>query len=386
MFPGGGVSQICHTYTRQYTHRLHSGFYINLPCAAIAYPLLVFITIPDHDHTVQAHSQTLTHLLHRLDLLGFSIFAGASIQILLALNWGGTRFAWTSSTIIGLFCGSGVTLLVFIVWEARRGDEAMIPLSLIRRRIMWSSCLNNFFFGGCLFTTTYYLPLYFQAVRGASPTGSGVDLLPLMLSNMAAGITCGILIGRVGYYLPFGIIGGLFMTISAGLFTTFTPTTLTRNWIGYQILSGFGRGLAFQIPITAVQNNTPRELVSVATALVTLFLNLGGAVCLSLSQTVLNTELIRYLAVDAPSANAGAVVAAGATAFRNVVPANLLPQVIIAYNKAVVRVFALTAGLAGGALLFAFGMGWMNIKKKAETKKKEEEALAEAKTEDEASA
>ena len=333
---------------------------------------MIFISIPDHDHTIKAQKLTFTNLLARLDLPGFAIFAGASMQVLLALNWGGIRYAWGSSTIIGLFCGSGATLLLFITWEARQGSEAMIPLALIQRRVVWASCLNYGFFAGCLYVTTYYLPIYFQAVRGVSPTMSGVDVLPTMLSNMAAGVTCGILIGRGGYYLPFAVLGGIFMTVGTALLTTLTPTTPVRSWIGFQILHGIGRGLSFQIPITAVQNNTPREQVSVATALVTFFLNFGGAVFLSLSETVLTTELVRYLAVGAPGVNAGAVVAAGATAFRDVVPANLLPAVIAAYNKAVVRVLDLSTGLAGGALLFAFGVGWVNIKKKAATKTEEE--------------
>lgn len=71
------------------------------------------------------------------------------------------------------------------------GNEAMIPLPLIRRRVIWSSCLNYACLFGSMLITTYYLPIYFQAVRNATPTLSGVDLLPSILSSVLFGIICG---------------------------------------------------------------------------------------------------------------------------------------------------------------------------------------------------
>lgn len=112
-------------------------------------------------------------------------------MFILPLQWGGTKYAWSSATIIGLFCGSFSNLLVFLAWEHRMGDEAMIPLGLVKRRVIWSSCLNIAFFVGSAFTFTYYLPIYFQAVRNATPTTSGVHILPQIITNMVATILTG---------------------------------------------------------------------------------------------------------------------------------------------------------------------------------------------------
>lgn len=114
-------------------------------------------------------------------------------MFLLAIEWGGTKYTWKSAVIIGLFCGSGTTLVIFGMWEHRRGDAAMIPLSILSQRIVWSSCITFFFMGAVALVTSFYLPLYFQAVRGVSPTMSGVYLLPSILSQMALAITSGIL-------------------------------------------------------------------------------------------------------------------------------------------------------------------------------------------------
>ena len=70
------------------------------------------------------------------------LFAPTVIMLFLALEWGGTKYAWKSATVIGLFCGSFGNLLLFLAWKHRVGAEAMIPLHLLKNRIVWSSCLN----------------------------------------------------------------------------------------------------------------------------------------------------------------------------------------------------------------------------------------------------
>ncbi|KAL8861950.1 MAG: hypothetical protein Q9178_001820 [Gyalolechia marmorata] len=339
------------------------GFYINLPCGVVVALCLFFLALPDH-HAKKARQLTVVESLGKLDLLGFAIFAGFSVQILLALNWGGSRFPWNSATVIGLLCGSAGALIVFVIWEHYMGKEAMIPLSLIGRRVIWSSCLNYCFFAGWLLSSTYYLPIYFQAVRNATPTMSGVNLLPAVIGNMLfAGLTGG-LVGRIGYYLPFAVASGVLSIIGSGLLTTLTPTTSTGKWVGYQIIQGVGGGFGIQIPVIAVQNDSTKEEISIATALVVFSQQFGGAVFLSLAQVVFSTSLRDKLAMHAPDTDAEAVIAAGASGARTAVPAGSLSGVLLAYTQSVDNVLYLTTGAAGGALLFAFGMGWISIKAK----------------------
>lgn len=114
-------------------------------------------------------------------------------MLLLAVEWGGTQYSWNSPTIIGLFCGSAAALLLFLVWEHKRGERALLPLSILKQRIVWSSCLQTFFICANMVTTSYYMALYFQAVRDKTPTVSGVYLLPAILSQMFFGIAAGVL-------------------------------------------------------------------------------------------------------------------------------------------------------------------------------------------------
>jgi hypothetical protein len=129
----------------------------------------------------------------KLDLIGFALFAPAAIQLLLALQYGGIKFAWNSAQIIGLFCGAGGTFIVFLAWDYYKGDAAMIPFSMARKRTVWASCLTYGFFLGQLFCVSYYLPIYFQGVKGVSPTMSGVYVLPSVLSHVFAAVASGML-------------------------------------------------------------------------------------------------------------------------------------------------------------------------------------------------
>ncbi|KAL3478143.1 major facilitator superfamily domain-containing protein [Aspergillus californicus] len=348
-------------------------FYINLPCAALVYPGLIAVPIPD-GRTGAAKSQTIPTSLGKLDVPGFVLFAGAIVQLLFALNWGGTNYPWNSATIIGLFCGAGGTFIVFVVWEWRVGLDAMIPLDLVRHRIIWASCLNYGFFYGCMMTCTYYMPIYFQAVRDASPTMSGVDLLPVIVPTMAFAMLTGVLVTRIGYYLPFALISSIIVITGTALLTTLTPETATRNWIGFQIIQGIGRGLGVQMPLLAVQTFASKSNHSIATGLVMLSQYLGGAIFLAVCQVVFSSGLSGELARYAPSVDAEMLMAAGAGAVRDVVEPSMLDGVVKAYNGAVVRTLYVAVASAGGAFAFAGAMGWVSVKKPEGGEDKEERA------------
>jgi Fungal trichothecene efflux pump (TRI12) len=175
------------------------GFYINLPVGALVFASLVFVRIPE---SRKSSITTIRSLPKELDLIGFVLFAPAAIQLLLALQYGGNQFAWNSSTVIGLFCGAGATCIIFLVWEYYKGDEAMIPFSMARNRIIWSSSVAFGLLMALTFTASYYLPLYFQGVKGASPTLSGVYLLPSILSQTFSVGLSGAL-GRLCFFFYF---------------------------------------------------------------------------------------------------------------------------------------------------------------------------------------
>lgn len=114
-------------------------------------------------------------------------------MFLLALQFGAAEYGWGSSEVIGLFVGSAVTLLVFLAWEWKMGDDAMFPLAMVRKRVIWSSSLNMAFLMSTNIVAGAFYPIYFQSVRGLSPVMSGVYFLPGIFSQIIAIVLSGAL-------------------------------------------------------------------------------------------------------------------------------------------------------------------------------------------------
>jgi hypothetical protein len=152
--------------------------------------MLAFVKIPEV-LPKQKLTTAIRALPGQLDIVGFSLFASSAIQLLLALQYGGNQFSWHSSQVIGLFCGAGATSVVFIFWDYRQGDKAMIPFSMIRKRIVWSSSLSYGLLMAQVFCLLWYLPVYFQAVKSDSPFMSGVHLLPSIVAHLFGAIFSG---------------------------------------------------------------------------------------------------------------------------------------------------------------------------------------------------
>jgi hypothetical protein len=117
-------------------------------------------------------------------------------------------------------------------------------------------------------------------------------------------------------------------------------------------------------PIIAIQNALPPEQISVGMALVGFSQSFGGALFLTFAQIIFSHSLVSGLAEYAPTVDAKAVVAAGATLFRQVVKPEQIPGILEAYSKAINHDFYLSAGLAVGMFIFSWGIGWHKVSKK----------------------
>ncbi|OOF90594.1 hypothetical protein ASPCADRAFT_156514 [Aspergillus carbonarius ITEM 5010] len=346
-------------------------FYMNLPIGAVVAALLLFTRIPDQKPKPPVRHVLQSLFLQKFDLLGFVLFAPACIMLLLALQYGGNSYAWDSATVIGLLCGSVGTFLVFAVWERYMGNEAMIPGHLVHDRIVLSSSLLAMSIFGFTMTLSYYLPIYFQAVRGKSALTSGVDLLPNILCQLVMAVASGVLTSKLGYYLPWGVLGAILNAIGNGLLSTLSVHTSVPTWAGYEALVGFGRGAISQVPMIAIQNTVTDSDVSTAMAMMTCAQTFGGAIFLAVAEVIFAQALKSNIPQYAPSVDAATVISAGATGFRDVVSAQELPGVLVAYAKSVGEVFYLSAALSVVQFGFAWGVGWRSVKKGLDKKKEE---------------
>lgn len=161
----------------------------------------------------------------------------------------------------------------------------------------------------------------------------------------------------VGYYAPFMIASAAFMAIGSGLFTTLTGSTPSANWIGYEILYGFGVGLGLQQTTMCGLTVLDQKDAPIGVALMLFAQTLGGSVILSVGQNVFGRNLLSNLAPilgkDAP-----AILKGGATAFRKTVDPKLLLDVIIGYGWALRCVFVVVTCMSCIAALSSLAIGW----------------------------
>ncbi|KAE8153034.1 major facilitator superfamily domain-containing protein [Aspergillus avenaceus] len=340
-------------------------FYINLPIGGLSIAVILFVLrLPSK---TEYSGTSISSRIKQLDLLGASLLIPAIICLLLALQWGGNKYPWDSSRVIGLFVGFGSMIILFAISQFKLGDRATLPPSILRRRSVLAATSYALFFGGSFFLLVYYLPIYFQSVKGSSAMKSGIQVLPLLLAVVVSSVILGALVTVTGYYTPFLIVSTAIAAIGVGLVTTYSVHISTPKWIGYQIVVGAGVGAGFQIPMTAVQTVLPQQDIPVGSAAVMFFQTLGGALFIAVGQAVFQNGLIRGIREYASSVDPRVIVGAGATEMRHVLGAvgrgEELEGVVRAYMSGLRDVYRVSLALVVVAFVAGCFLEWKSVKK-----------------------
>ncbi|KKK12024.1 hypothetical protein ARAM_005002 [Aspergillus rambellii] len=336
-------------------------FYINLPLGGIT---LVFITFFFKAPKPIKALPSFKDELDQLDLVGSFFFVPAIICILLALQWGGTEYAWDNARIIVLFCLFGVLTVIFIIVESFQGEKATVPGRIFKNRNIWGASIYSFSLGAGFYSFVYYIPIWFQAIKGVTATKSGIMSIPMLLSCIIFILISGILVTRFGHYTPLMYIGSIFFAVGAGLITTWQVDTTHSAWIGYLVILGIGIGLGMQAPLIVVQAVLPAEDIATGTALQVFAQMLGGTIFISVCENIFHNQLLKNLAEQAPNVDGAKLVAAGATMVRTMVSSEVLPTVLQAYNKALVQTFYCSAAMAACTFIGCLPLSWKPLKGK----------------------
>ena len=258
-------------------------FYVNIPIGIVALAVIaVALRAPEQ----RRHA--------RIDVLGTILLSLAAGCFVLATSLGGATYGWGSWQIIGLGVVTVASTAVLIPVE-KRAAEPVLPMSLFSSRVFTVAGAISFIVGFALFGATTYLPLFLQIVTGASPTGSGLQLLPLILGLLVTSIGSGQIIARWGRYKPFPIAGTAIMVVGFWRLSTMEPTTSGVERSLDMVILGLGIGLVMQVLVLAVQNDVDYRDLGVATSGATFFRSIGGcfgvAICGAIFSNRLSAEL-----------------------------------------------------------------------------------------------
>jgi len=337
-------------------------FYINLPVGAITILAIgIFFKPPNREKIANL---TAKEKLAKFDFYGTGLLLPAIICLLLALQWGGSQYAWKSGRIIGLFCTFGVLIAGFVYVQIVSGDRATLPLRILKQRSIAFGSGVSFCIGSGFLLLVFFVPMWFQAIQSVSATDSGIRNLPLVLGVTVFSIISGVGITVFGQYAPVAIVGGVVFAIGTGLLTTFEIDTGSAKWIGYQVIAGAGVGLQMQIPLIAAQTVLKMEDVPTGTAIMVFTQSLGGALFISVGQNVFNNELIKGLAENIPGLDTTNILHMGATTVKAMFEESVLPLVLSAYNEALVKTYYAALAMAILGTFAACGVEWVSVKGK----------------------
>jgi EmrB/QacA subfamily drug resistance transporter len=319
-------------------------FYVNIPVGLLA---IVIVATRLHLHT--------PHRSHKVDYLGAGLLSGAVASLILLTTWGGSQYAWNSPVIYGLGIVGVALLAVFIWWEARAA-EPIIPLSLFRSRVFVVANSMGFVIGMAMFGAIIFIPLFLQIVYGASPTSSGLRMLPLMAGLLVAAIWSGRVISRIGRYKAFPIAGTAVLV--GGMYLLSLLGVGTAPWLAsvYMAVVGVGIGLVMQVLVLVVQNDAKPQDIGVATSTATFFRSVGGAFGVAIFGAIFASRLADQLSNLPPK------VAASLGSGVHLNPAQvhqLSPQVHAAFLEAFAH--ALHGAFLWGVLIsiIPFGLSWL---------------------------
>ncbi|KAF2002924.1 MFS general substrate transporter [Amniculicola lignicola CBS 123094] len=340
-------------------------FWINLPFGGVSLAVVFFFfSNPERQYS----HVSVRNRIKELDLPGAVFLICAIVCLLLALQWGGQTYPWRSSKVWGTLLGFGLLIPIFICIQFYQKDRATIPVRVFKKRTVLVSCVFSALLSMALYTHIFYLPFYFQAIKGTTAEESGIRTIAYLVSITVASIIVGGSITFLGYYTPFMWAGSAIFTVGAGLLYTLHVNSPPKSWISYQVLAGIGAGASVQIPFVAVQVVTNTRDMPIANAMVMFFNSLGGAISISIAQNIFVNSLSREIPRYAPGVEPKRVIGAGATYVRELLK-NLgmsasLPGVLEAYNNAIVSAFIVAIATSGIAFVISFGMEWKSVKGK----------------------
>ncbi|HEX4089747.1 MAG TPA: MDR family MFS transporter [Trebonia sp.] len=336
-------------------------FYINVPIAAVA--LFVIARVLKLD-TVRRE--------RRIDWWGALTLVVGLVPLLVVAEEG-QQWGWSSAASFGCYLLSAAGLAVFVWIQHRMGDDALLPLRLFRSRTFSVASGQVTIIGMAMFGGLSVIPLYLQIVKGASPTKSGLLLLPLVGGLMLASLGAGRLIARTGRYKVFPVVGSVLMLIGMGLLVTLRADTALWTTDIYMAIFGIGLGMNMQSLVLAMQNAVPARDMGVASAASSFFRSVGGtlgtAIFLSILFSQAGTKIAQQYAraatdpayLAAAKAHPGQVAAlhqnlSGGlddTSFLSSLAKPLVHPFFVGFSSAGDVVFAITALLLVAAIVLS---------------------------------
>jgi MFS family permease len=333
-------------------------FYINL-CLGGGFVPVYLLLLPPLD---PQPGKPFSGRIREIDILGGILLIGAFVSGIMAISFGGTLYLWKSAQIIGCFVVSGFLFVLFGIQQTYAFfttiERRIFPIEFLKSRTMVLLFCSMSCASTGLFIPIYMIPLFFQFTQLDTSLDAAVRLLPFIFFLVFATLVNGAVMSIYGYYMPWYLAAGIFITTGAALMSVITDHTSIAQVYGSTILLGFGVGLINKASFSVAQAIAPAEKVSNAVGFITCAQVSSLTISLAIANSLFLNEAqnrIRTLLPGVSLRTIQGAIAGVSSKFVASLPAEKRTLVLNAIVQSMGKVYIL--GITAGALLILLSLG-----------------------------
>jgi predicted MFS family arabinose efflux permease len=264
-------------------------FYMNLPLTAGVLAIVgLFMNL-------KKPPGTMREKLGRMDWIGNLVFIPSITIFIIGLVWGGQQYAWNSAHVLAPLIIGAVGLVIWYIIEKYYCEYPTVPFALLMNRTTVIGYFTTFMHGILALALFYYWPVYFQAVKGASPVKSAVDFFSVAFIVAPFAMIAGGSISATQIYKPQNIIAWILLTVGPGLMSLIREGSPKKAWVPLPIPFSMGTGLLYAATVFPVLAPLPPSLAGQALAFLVFVRNFGNILGITIGSTVLTNELGKKL-------------------------------------------------------------------------------------------
>ena len=286
--------------------------------------------------------------LIELDYLGTLLMIGACVSGVMAINFGGSIYAWNSGQTIACFVVSGVLFIAFGLQQSfcilTTEETRIFPCQFLKNKTLIILFMQMSASVTVFFVPIYFVPLFFQFARNDSAVEAGVRLLPLICLLVFAVILNGALMSKYGYYMPWYLAGGILGLIGSALMYTVKLDTSTSKIYGYTVLLGIGGGMYAQAGFAIAQVKVPPQEIPLAIGFISLAQIGGATIALAIANSVFLNQATNGILAIVPNEPRGVVqgaVSGASSIFFQTLDPSVKTAVLEAVTHAISRIYIL---------------------------------------------
>ena len=313
-------------------------------------------------------TSSLSKRIKTLDSIGFTLFIGATLTLVMSIDFGGTAYAWNSSRIIALFIAAGVLWVLFSIQQGlsilTTDLDRIFPARFVKSTHHCGLFVAVATAIACLIIPIYFLPLFFQFVYGSSALTGGVHTLPFIAAAVVGAMTNGALFAKLNFYVVWFIVAGILTAVGGGLFTTLSPATSLAKIYGYSVLTGFGAGIVVQAPYAIIQAELDPHEIPKGTAFIFCGQMAGVALSIGIGTSITVNRATSKIAVILPTFSRADIQASVTGAGASIVtglPPQLKERVIAAVASTIADIFYMVVAQGLALFLLVGALKWTRL-------------------------